>query len=144
MTELRKDWTHLHVKITDIRRLSKLYVIYTNVLEQNTTGAPKFIGPLFVNAKIFEERLAPYFLKDVHRITREDILGVEWNMYITKGYFIKIDKDGNVKEFPQMDKEKYYVSYLEIAGDLGTFTSIYHTNNKETDDFPFPYMKETY
>ena len=140
MTEFKKDWTHIGVKITDIRKLAKLYVLYTNLL----TDSPVFtdpedpkpykpIGPLFVNAKIFEERLTPYFLKDIHRITREDVLGVNWNMYITKGYFVKIDKDGSIKEFPQTDKEKYYVSYLEIAGDLGTFHSVYHNRENEIE-----------
>jgi hypothetical protein len=156
MTELKKDWTHVGVKITDIRKLSKLYVLYTDIsVEQidnirasklgelpheisknstlNTLYGSEFIGPLFVSSKIFEDRLTPYFLKDVHRITREDILGVTWNMYITKGYFIKIDKDGSIKEFPQLDKEKYYVSYLEIAGDLGTFHSVYHNRENEIE-----------
>ena len=142
---LSKDWTHRHVKIKDIRKLSKLYVIYTDIEDpaSKDTGKVGFsVGPLFVNSKIFEERLVPYFLKEAHRITRENILRVEWNMYVTKGFFIKIDKDGNIKEFPQTDKEKYYVSYLEIAGELGTFSSIYH--NRETEENSFPYSKETY
>lgn len=140
MTEFKKDWTHTNVKIQDIRKLAKLYVLYTNLLADSPVFTDpedpkpyKPIGPLFVNAKIFEERLTPYFLKDIHRITREDVLGVNWNMYITKGYFVKIDKDGSIKEFPQTDKEKYYVSYLEIAGDLGTFHSVYHNRENEIE-----------
>lgn len=140
MTEFKKDWTHTSVKILDIRKLAKLYVLYTDIMTDNIYNhnkdiviPAKPIGPLFVNAKIFEERLTPYFLKDVHRITREDVLGVTWNMYITKGCFVKIDKDGSIKEFPQIDKEKYYVSYLEIAGDLGTFHSVYHNRENEIE-----------
>jgi len=140
MSEFKKDWTHTNVKIQDIRKLAKLYVLYTNLLADSPVFTDpedpkpyKPIGPLFVNAKIFEERLTPYFLKDIHRITREDVLGVNWNMYITKGYFVKIDKDGSIKEFPQTDKEKYYVSYLEIAGDLGTFHSVYHNRENEIE-----------
>ena len=140
MTSQKLDWTHTGVKIQDIRKLAKLYVLYTNLLADSPVFTDpedpkpyKPIGPLFVNAKIFEERLTPYFLKDIHRITREDVLGVNWNMYITKGYFVKIDKDGSIKEFPQADKEKYYVSYLEIAGDLGTFHSVYHNRENEIE-----------
>ena len=126
MAEFKKDWTHVGVHITDIRKLAKLYVIHTDISIDK-----KPIGPLFVNAKIFEERLTPYFLKDIHRITREDVIGVSWNMYITKGFFIKIDKEGNVKEFPQTDKEKWFVSYLEIDGDLASFHSVYHNREEE-------------
>ena len=131
MTEVKKDWTHVGVHITDIRKLAKLYVIHTDLVGEVHLNYDKPIGPLFVNAKIFEERLTPYFLKDIHRITREDVLGVTWNMYITKGFFIKIDKEGNVKEFPQTDKEKWFVSYLEIAGDLASFHSVYHNRDEE-------------
>ena len=140
MTEFKKDWTHTNVEITDIRKLAKLYVIHTNVKENPLISHLNHnIGPLFVNAKIFEDRLTPYFLRDVHRISREDILSVKWNMYITKGHFIKIDKDGSVKEFPQIDKEKYYVSYLEISGELGTFHSVYHNRDEE---LPYSLSKE--
>jgi hypothetical protein len=125
------DWTHKGIKITDVRKLSKLYVVK---VEPNTT--PDLLGqtvntslfvintPLFVKDTIFEERLKSYFLRDMSKITREDILNVMWNMYITRGYYIKINEKGDVEKFPH-DPEKWYVSYLEIEGPLGTFSSIY-------------------
>ena len=137
MTSQKLDWTHTGVKIQDIRKLAKLYVLYTNLLADSPVFTDpedpkpyKPVGPLFVNSNIFEARLTPYFLQDISRISREDILGVKWNMYITQGYFIKIDKDSNIEEFPQDNKEKWYVSYLEIAGDLGDFHNVYRDKEK--------------
>lgn len=113
-----KDWTHKNVKINDIRKISKLYVISIEDEEVNT--------PLFVNSKIFDERLRLYFLKD--NVSREEILSVKWNMYITKGYYMKIVNDDITKY--NMDPNKFYVSYLEIDGPLATFQSVY----KEKED----------
>jgi len=112
MDDKRKEWTHTDVKLTDIRRLSEFYIFTIEGLD----------SPLMVKDKIFEERLKPYFLKDACRVTREEILRVNWNMHITKGHYIKISR-GDVQEY-DMDQDKYYVSYLEIAGPLGTFQSI--------------------
>jgi hypothetical protein len=125
-----KDWTHKDVKMTDIRRLSEFYIF---TIEADLTGEGTYKGsgelhPLMVKDKIFEERLKPFFLKDSNRVTREEILSARWNMYITKGYYVKISR-GEITRFP-MDAEKYYVSYLEIAGPLGTFGSI--CKEKET------------
>jgi len=117
-----KDWTHINVKMTDIRKLSEFYIF---TIERDPTGQGDISGdnyPLMVKDKIFDERLKPFFLKDPFRVTREEILSVKWNMYITKGYYVKFSK-GEVIKFP-MDPEKYYVSYLEIAGPLGSFCSI--------------------
>jgi hypothetical protein len=108
------DWTHKAINITDVRKLSKLYVIKHALIN----------SPLFVKDTIFEERLKSYFLKDMNQITRDDILSVTWNMYITKGFYIKINEKGEVEKFPH-DPEKWYVSYLEIEGPLGTFSSVY-------------------
>jgi len=108
-----KDWTNKEVKMTDIRKLSEFYIFTID------TGST---GPLLVKSNIFEERLKTYFLKEAHRVTREEILGVRWNMYISKGHYIKI-QSGAVQTF-EMDPNKYYVSYLEIAGPLGTIASI--------------------
>lgn len=130
--ETVKEWTHHNVRITDIRRLSEFYIFTIAVdgkemdpmgleYENDSSGHP-VESPLMVKDKIFEERLRPYFLKDVHRVSREEILGAKWNMYITKGYYIKISR-GEVHKY-DMDPEKYYVSYLEIAGPLGTFQSV--------------------
>jgi len=120
MTKETIDWTHKGIKIIDIRKLSKLYVIRV----QDPLLANQIESPLFIKDVIFEERLKSYFLKDISQITREDILNVSWNMYITKGYFIKINERGDVDKFSH-DLEKWYVSYLEINGALGTFCSVY-------------------
>jgi len=124
------DWTHKKVKMTDIRKLSEFYIF---TIEDNSSS-PKVSEvtnqPLMVKDKIFEERLKPFFLKDPFRVTREEILSVEWNMYITKGYYVKINK-GQLAKF-DMDPDKHYVSYLEIAGPLGSFCSILKDKDKET------------
>lgn len=119
------DWTHTKVRIKDIRKLNKLYAIYTDVSELNAdTTYGEAIGMLFVKDSIFEDRLKSYFLKDISKITREDILGKMWNFYLTKGYFVKVNENGELEIF-QHDKNKWYVSYLEIDGELGTFSSVY-------------------
>ena len=114
MNDTKKDWTHPNVKITDIRKLSEFYIFTIIGLD----------SPLMVKDRIFEERLKPYFLKDGFKVTRGEILSVEWNMYITKGYYIKVNDSGLVETYPH-DPEKWYVSYLEIDGPLGTFASVY-------------------
>jgi hypothetical protein len=121
-----KDWTHKDVRISDIRKLSEFY-IFTIESKKSSDGCPAeseliIDTPLMVKDKIFEERLKPYFLKDAFRVSREEILSVYWNMYITRGYYVKIVK-GHATKF-DMDPDKYYVSYLEIAGPLGSFCSI--------------------
>lgn len=110
------DWTHKEVSFTDIRKINNLYIL--------SIDEKKIDSPLFVNEKIFNERLKLFFLKDPHRISREDILNVKWNLYITKGYYIKIHGEDDIKKFP-MDENKFYVSYLEISGPLATFQSVY-------------------
>jgi len=112
----KMDWTHKDVTITDIRKISNLYII--------SIDDKKVTSPMLVNEKIFSERLKLYFLKEAHRVTREEILGVKWNMYITKGYYIKVYAEDDVKKF-DMDENKFYVSYLEVAGPLATFQSVY-------------------
>jgi hypothetical protein len=109
------DWTHKVIHIHDIRKINNLYII--------KIGAIDF--PLFVNQRIFEERLNSYFLRN--NISREEILNINWNMYITKGHYIKISKEGEITELPK-DADKYYISFLEIAGELGGFSSVYHEN----------------
>jgi len=109
-----KDWTHKDVTITDIRKIQGLYII--------SIDEKKITPPLLVNERIFNERLKNYFLKEAHRVPREDILKVKWNMYITQGYYIKL-ANGEVQQF-DMEPDKFYVSYLEIAGPLATFQSV--------------------
>jgi hypothetical protein len=116
-----KDWTDKDVKITDVRKLSEFYIFTINTKE---------IGPLLVKSNIFEERLKTYFLKEAHRVTRDEILDVRWNMYITKGHYIKIQSSGTIQIF-EMDPNKYYVSYLEIAGPLGSIQSVYKDKERE-------------
>lgn len=114
----RLDWTHQEVTITDIRKVSNLYILSIN----NKSVTP----PLFVNEKIFNERLKLYFLKESSLVTRQEILGVKWNMYITQGSYIKVNTETNdIKKF-DMDANKFYVSYLEIAGPLASFSNIYN------------------
>jgi len=126
MTKNYIDWTHKEVTIEDIRKLNKLYVIKIN----DPFSIEKIDTPLFVKDTIFEERLKSYFLKDVNHLTREQILSVKWNMYITKGYYIKISENGGIEKFNQ-DPEKWYISYLEIDGPLGTINSVYNNKEKE-------------
>jgi hypothetical protein len=111
----KKDWTHFGVKITDIRKLPEFYIF--TIDDSNIDSA------LIVRAKIFEDRLEPYFLKTIDKISRAEILGLNWNMYISKGYYLKIGK-GETQKF-DMDIDKYYVSYLEIEGPLGSFQTLY-------------------
>jgi len=114
------DWTHKNICITDVRKLNKLYVIKID----DPKRALHINSPLFVKDIIFEERLKSYFLKDIQHISREEILGVKWNMYITLGYYIKINENGDIQKF-NIDADKWYVSYLEIGGALAAFSSIY-------------------
>ena len=111
------DWTHKDVYITDIRKISKLYII--------SIADKKISSPLFVNQRIFEERLRSYFLKEPSDVSREEILGVKWNLYISKGFYIKVNFEGEVKNF-DMDENKFYISYLEIAGPLAAFQTYYN------------------
>lgn len=123
MTKDELKWTHENVEIIDIRKNKKVYVI--SIKEDYKLGDRFFdkkISPLFIKDSIFEERIESYFLKDNANISRKEILAVKWNMYITKGYFIKIEEGNIIKR--NMDPEKWYVSYLEIAGSLGSFDSV--------------------
>jgi hypothetical protein len=115
-----KDWTNKKVRITDIRKFPEFYIF--------TIDTPDVAGVLSVKKSIFEERLKSYFLKEAHDVTREEILDVQWNMYIIKGRYIKIRPDG-VQTF-EMDPDKYYVSYLEIEGHLGGIESVYRKDHK--------------
>jgi len=110
------EWTHKKVNITDIRKVKKFYVL--------TVDAKGITGPLFVEHAIFDSRLKSYYLKnleDVSGFDRNDVTSVKWNMYITKGHFIKY-KDKEVEEIPK-DEDKFYISFLEIDGPLGTHIS---------------------
>ena len=129
-----QDWTHTNLRITDIRKLSEFYIFTVEnvrdiLSKEFVSTGPEINLPLMVKDKIFEERLRPYFLKDAFRVTREEILKVKWNMYITKGYYIKISR-GEVHKY-DMDTEKYYVSFLEIAGPLAIFSSILRDKDKD-------------
>jgi len=128
MTTEVKDWTHHNIKITDIRKLSEFYIFTIEEDSKSDKASEVEHHPLMVKDKIFEERLKSFFLKDPFRVSRDEILSARWNMYITKGYYIKISK-GQATKF-DMDRDKFYVSYLELAGPLGSFCSI--LKDKET------------
>jgi len=116
MYEEVNDWTHKKVEITDIRKSNEFYIFTINSEESED------LGILNVKGNIFEDRLKPYFLKEAYKVSREEIMSVRWNMYITKGFYIKIHKG---KAYPhEVDPNKYYISYLEIDGPLGEFHSI--------------------
>ena len=121
MTKLSVDWTHKDLQFTDIRKLNKLYVVTVKDTTDVATTAPT--QPLFIKDVIFDERIKSFFLKDAYKITREEILSVKWNMYITQSYYVKINEYGELEKFYH-DLNKWYVSYLEIAGSLGSFYSI--------------------
>ncbi len=111
------DWTHKDIKITDIRKLGDVYLFTIDDKKINT--------PIKIGEKIFQQRLSPYFLKDWRNINREDIKSVTWNMYLSKGHFIKLDENNQITEHPRnFDPEGWYVSYLEISGPLGSFKSV--------------------
>jgi hypothetical protein len=111
------DWTHKNVKITDIRKLDELYLI--SIDDTSVEGSLK------IKDKIFEKRLEPFFLKQSPSVSRDEILSVSWNMYLTKGHFVKITDDGRVLEHQRdADPDGWYVSYLEIAGPLGSFQTV--------------------
>lgn len=109
------DWTHTQLRILDIRKINKLYAIKIDHIDIQQ--------PLFVKDSIFEERLRSYFLKESSKISREDILNVYWNMYLSKGYYIKINHNGVIEKY-DYDPEKWYVSYMEIDGHLGSFSIV--------------------
>lgn len=121
MDEVKEDWTHKNVEIQDIRKLSNLYAIKINSKDIDQT--------LFVKRNIFDERLRTYFLIDsldpTTIISRDQILGLRWNFHITQGYLVKFEDGKPIKKIPEEEKEdKYYVSFLEIAGSLGDFESV--------------------
>ena len=116
LKNFEKDWTHKKVTITDIRKLYQLFIFTIDIVTIE--------GPLFVNEQIFYNVLKSYYMTLKEDFTRSQILDVKWNMYITKGYYIKLNESGEVVKHNQ-DENKYYVSYLEICGALGTFCSVY-------------------
>jgi len=110
------NWTHVCLHLTDIRKISEYYLLTISTFGPATVFT--------VKDKIFEERLRAYFLTDISKITREQILTVKWNFYISKGEYIKINKNGEIQKF-KMDEDKSYISYLEIEGPIAKFQSIF-------------------
>jgi len=106
------EWTHPGVKINDVRKVKNFYVI--------SVDDKKVTSTIFVDHNIFEGRLKSYYLKDtMEDIHRSEVLGVKWNMVINQGYFIKYGRDGE-EERIEKDPNKFYISFLEIDGPLGT------------------------
>jgi len=117
------EWTHKGVKITDIRKVKQFYVI--------SIADKKITSPLFVTHNIFDARVNSYYLRGfsgtasnlgVGVNSREEVLDVTWNMVINKGYYIKLSGDGNEEKIWK-DEDKFYISFLEIAGPLGDHVS---------------------
>jgi len=109
------DWTHKKIYLRDIRKTKKFYIL--NVSDKSITS------PLFVDHLIFEARVKSFYLRDTNKFSREEVIDqVRWNMVITKGYFIKLDKDGKAEHINK-DEDKFYISFLEIDGPLGTYIS---------------------
>jgi hypothetical protein len=124
-------WTHENVKLTDIRRSVRKDKNNYKVLYVITIDDEEIKTPLFISEKIFRDRVESYFLQDINNISREMVSGVTWNFLITKGHYVKIDKNGNVNEVDS-NPNKYYISYLEISGPLGTLQS---SKLAEEDEF---------
>ena len=126
------DWTHKGVRIIDIRKINKIYVIKICISDfVNEQNKQIEDATLFVKCTIFDERLHSYFLKDAYKVTREEILNVKWNLYITQGHYVKIENDV-ITEFKQ-DPNKFYVSFIEIDGPLGTFLTTHKEKHEEVN-----------
>jgi len=106
------NWTHTEVTIKDIRKLYRLYAL---MLDDKNIPTP-----VHVSEKIFEDRLKSYFLNERGAFSRDEIMKLKWNMYITRGFYIKINEKGEIVKYDQDDKEKFYISFLEVAGPLAT------------------------
>lgn len=130
-----EDFTHKAVKIEDIRlRKGKgndapdFYAIKLETCEE----------PLYVNSKIFNERVNSYFLsKNIGSINdlRQKVLSVKWNFLITNGYYLKFDKaTGSFTRHAAKNQSKSYVSFLEIAGNLGEFDHNFKTFNERSEE----------
>ena len=108
---MKIDWTHSQVTINDIRKVRKFYILSVNNIS----------NPIFVDQNIFEGRINSYYLRDyTSAFKREEVLNVKWNMVIEKGFFYKLERDSKEPEKIYKDPEKYYISFLEIDGPLGT------------------------
>jgi len=113
------EWTHKAVKITDIRKVRKFYVL--------SIDDKKIPSPLFVDHSIFEGRVNSYYLRGFdnlnknYNIAREEVTGVKWNLVINKGFYIKMNS--GVPDKIKKDEDKFYISFLEIDGALGQHIS---------------------
>ena len=114
---MKIEWTYKGVAINDIRKVRKFYILsIENVNDQ----------PIFVDQQIFQARVNSYYLRDSYvtsnsSFTREEVLDVKWNMIVTKGFFFKIDDRSSTPIKVEKDLDKYYISFLEIDGPLGTY-----------------------
>lgn len=112
------DWTHKGVKILDIRKSNRMYILQLDV-EHNKS----LISPVTVEISILDNQLKPYYF-DQDKFTRNDILSVEWNMVLTKGYYVKVDSNGECIKTHTSMPQKWYVSYLKVGGALSNFDNI--------------------
>lgn len=112
------DWTHKNVRVKDIRKNDSMYILCLDI--------PNLDNPIVtILSNIFEEQLKTYFITSLENITRADILNLQWNMVLTQGYFIKLNKDGFVAKKEYKIPNKWYVSFLKVRGELSTFDNIY-------------------
>lgn len=111
--EVKRDWTHKQVELEDIRQLKHLYSLKIKNIDQ----------PLFVKREIFEKITTAFFLKPLSQISRWDILAQKWNLNVNKGFYFKFN-NGEVEIHEGHDPEKYYVSFFDIDGKLGTFSTV--------------------
>ena len=103
------EWTHTKVMVKDVRKVNNFYILDINKKD--------ITSPLFVSTQIFEARLNSYYLNN-SRFTRDEVMGVQWNMVISQGGFYKINKNGD-EEKTEKDPDRFYISFLDIAGPLG-------------------------
>ncbi len=110
------EWTHKKIEINDIRKVKNFYILSVN--------DKKITSPIFVDHIIFEGRIKSYFLKNsMHELDRDNILKLKWNMVINQGYFIKYSEATADIEKNYKDPDRFYISFLEIDGPLGTYIS---------------------
>jgi len=111
------NYTHEHIKIHDIR------------LKNGKKQGERFFAlivegiqdTLYINYEILNDRVKSYFLgKSIEQIDRKELLALRWNFIITQGYFFKIADKKHFEVQHSNNKNKYFVSVVEIDGIFGT------------------------
>ena len=108
------EWTHKATQINDVRKVRNFYILDIDAVGQ----------PIFVDENVFRSRVNAYYLREQgSEIKRDEVLNVKWNMVIYKGYFVKMNTLGEIQKY-EKDDNKFYISYLEIDGPLGTYVPV--------------------